>query len=338
MEKSLKKLTELIDSCSKILITSHIGPDGDSVSSCLLLSSILTANFPDKTNNISMEEVPYGLSFLPGIKKININPLAETIEDFKPDLLFFLDANNVSRVTRTPAEARDKITIYSPSVIIIDHHEKLDIEQNDLYINDWSPAVTLNIYDIFLEKLSLKKPKGYAQVAMTGIYTDTGGFVNRNLNYAKTFEIVPKLIADGADVETIANELNRISEKGLTVFKEFMNNLKLEDGYTYSFISDITASDSSPEGIEAIKQSADLIRSGFLKNVGQHKWGFIVYKDCLAPGSVYSASFRALTDNKDVSAIARKLGGGGHKPAAGAKFEAASLADAISKVLAAITE
>jgi nanoRNase/pAp phosphatase (c-di-AMP/oligoRNAs hydrolase) len=39
---------------------------------------------------------------------------------------------------------------------------------------------------------------------------------------------------------------------------------------------------------------------------------------------------------KDVSAIAASLGGGGHKGAAGAKFEAPSLESAISKVKAAI--
>ncbi|HET7528846.1 MAG TPA: DHH family phosphoesterase [Candidatus Saccharimonadales bacterium] len=332
------QLLKLINESQKILITAHIGPDGDSVSSSLLASLILHENFPEKTIQVVMEEEPRGLDFLLGIETIQVRPVPQSISDYHPDLLIILDANTVNRITRYPDQARDSIAQAAPKVVIIDHHEPKGVENNDLYINDFSPAVTFDIFDLFIQKLGLKKPAGYAQLAMTGIYTDTGGFVNRNLNYKKTFEALPKLIEDGADIEKIASAVNRISDKGYEFFKIFIENLKLEKDYTYTFLPDESLKDNGEDILEAVKESSDLIRSSFLRTIGGRGWGFIVYKDLLAPEQLYSVSFRSLSTGKDVSLLAAKLGGGGHKPAAGAKIKAASVNEALEKIRQAISQ
>ena len=51
-----------------------------------------------------------------------------------------------------------------------------------------------------------------------------------------------------------------------------------------------------------------------------------------------SVSLRSVYESTDVSQIANKLGGGGHKPAAGAKIEAKNLEEAIQKVQDAILD
>jgi len=336
MQDEVKKLQRLIENAGKILIASHIGPDGDAVASSLLLYKIFKLNYPQTPLQIALEEKPYGLDFLPGVNELEAKPLLETLEAFKPDLLIILDANNVNRISRRPDEVREYIKSSGLKLVIIDHHEPENIEANHLYINSSSPAVTLDVYEIFFQELSYEKPDGYAQIAATGIYTDTGGFINRNLNYRKTFEVIPKLIADGADLEEIANNLNRISENGFKVLRELIDNTGFGDGYTFSYISDEVA--RNPENLEAIRQATDIFRSEFLRNIDSRSWGFIIYRDSLATNATYSASFRAVSGGQDVSKIAGKLGGGGHKPAAGAKFEANSLEEAIKKVQSVIME
>jgi phosphoesterase RecJ-like protein len=337
MNVEVKTLKGLLDSAKSILITSHIGPDGDSISSTLLLLKILKLNYAAKEVNAVAEERPYGLDFLDGLSEIKIQPLPDALNELIPDLLIILDANTVSRVTRHPEAARRYIKERNLKTIIIDHHEPAGIEDNELYINNSSPAVTLDIYEIFLQKLGMKKPDGYAQIAVTGIYTDTGGFVNRNLNYRKTFDVLPELIEAGADIEKVANNLSRMSGKGYGLFKLFIDNMELETEYAFTYLPDGIL-DSKPQTIEAVKQAADLVRSGFLRTIGQRNWGFIVYEDVLAPEHTYSVSFRAISDTRDVSAIARRLGGGGHKPAAGAKIEASSVKEAMAAVKRAIEE
>jgi phosphoesterase RecJ-like protein len=86
----ISKLKELLESSGKILITSHISPDPDSVSSMLLLGTTLELNYPDKQINIVSEELPDDLEFLSGYSKIRKQPLIEAIEE--TDLIIMVDA------------------------------------------------------------------------------------------------------------------------------------------------------------------------------------------------------------------------------------------------------
>jgi phosphoesterase RecJ-like protein len=330
MDEHVTELQRLISDARIILITSHIGPDGDSVCSSVLLSKILKTSFPDKTVVVSMEEKALGLDFIEGVKEIVCQPLAESLLSHQPDLFIILDANTVDRLTRDPDKARKALASIDAKIAIIDHHEPQSPDSPAAHINNASPAVTLDIYEIFIEKLKYEKPAGYAQTTATGIYTDTGGFVNRNSNYRKTFETMPKLIADGADLEAINSQLSRISPEGFQVLKELINHTSLQTDHTFSYISDQTT--AGQEALEAVRQATDIFRSEFLRNITGRPWGYIVYRDVLAPRQTYAVSFRALGEAKDVSILARQLGGGGHKPAAGAKIEAGSVDEAINKV------
>lgn len=334
MDEEVNKLKELIETSERILITSHIGPDGDSVSSSLLLYKLIKLNYPNKKVSVSMEEQPVGLDFLLSDNVIEFQPLQTALSSQPADLLIVLDANALHRISRHPDVVQEFLNNSSIKIAVIDHHEGLDILGADLHINDLSPAVTLDIYDIFIERLKLKKPEGYAQITLTGIYTDTGGFVYRNLNFKRVFEVVPKLLADGGDLEELVNNLNVISEKGLSILGELMTNTRFEKEYIYSFISDETA---ILENHEPLVQAEDIFKSQFLRSVEGRVWGFIVYKDVMT-ANIYTVSFRAQSGKKDVSTMAAKLGGGGHKPAAGAKFEATDVQAAVNKVLEAIEQ
>jgi phosphoesterase RecJ-like protein len=325
----IEELKQLIEESDTILITSHISPDGDSVSSSLLLYRTLKTNFPNKKITVSMEEQPFGLSFLDGYDDIKFQPLSQAISVEQPDLLFVLDANVLGRLTR-----QTDTSLGSTKIVVIDHHEGTPMAAT-LVINNSSPAVTLDIYEIFIEQLALSKPENYAQTALTGIYTDTGGFVHRNLNFNKVFDVVPKLIADGADLEKLVSDLSLISQDGLTVLAELLSNIVYTDGYIYSYISDETA---RPAKHEALVQASNSFRNNYIRYVEGRPWGFLVQKDVAVDSNIYSVSFRAQTDAVDVSLIAKQLGGGGHKPAAGAKFAASSIQEALDKVLSAIEQ
>lgn len=329
-----QKLDELITSAKSILVTSHISPDGDAVSSSLLLSRLIRLNRPDKSVTVTLEEEPHGLGFLHDYNQIKFQPLDKALETSSPDLFIILDANALHRLTRNLTAVEQYLEAKRPKTVVIDHHEGMEFPAPDIYINNKSPAVALDIYDIFINKLGYKKPEGYAETALTGIYTDTGGFVHRNLNFKQTFEVVPKLIADGADIESLANNLSIISEQGLKLIGELVDNTSFESDYIYTYISDKSA---TPANHEAIVEAVEAFRSHFLREVKGRAWGFIVQRDVKAPDThTYSVSFRAVSGAKDVSEIAARLGGGGHKPAAGAKFEAASVTDALAKVQEAI--
>jgi phosphoesterase RecJ-like protein len=175
---------------------------------------------------------------------------------------------------------------------------------------------------------------------MLGILSDTFRFRYDNPLHKETFRIVSELIDAGASIEKLESRLNRYSKPQMQVLAHLAENIIANDeaGFSYSWVYDDFAKKWIEQGnsTEDFKAGCELFVNQFIRNIDQNLWGFIVYQDFSAGDRNYSVSFRSDGGQKDVSAIAKSLGGGGHKPAAGAKFEAAGMMDAINKVLDAI--
>src|SRR5437016_13425589 len=101
----VSRFGKLLREAEKILITSHISPDPDAISSVLLLGRTLMENFPTKHVLMSLEEKPSrDLSFLAGYSQIVFKPVVETLGSFIPDLLAVVDANNYARISRNDSD------------------------------------------------------------------------------------------------------------------------------------------------------------------------------------------------------------------------------------------
>jgi phosphoesterase RecJ-like protein len=336
----IKKLKQLIENSGRILITSHISPDPDAVSSVLLLMRTLKLNFPHKTIHAALEEEPSDLDFLQGYQALEFKPLSKELEAFKPDLFILLDGNNYERASRKDGQKiRDYVAANRPATVVIDHHEEAGKDDVDIFINRQSPSTVQDIYRICFDELGFKKPAGSAQTAMTGFYADTGGFVYLKAGQSdKVFGFADKLVNDGADVESVKYRLESYSEADMAVIGELAGNIAHDGDYTYSYLNDnfVAGWLSSGHSHSDLQRGTNMFLNGFIRNIDGRRWGFIVYKNSLEGDDIYSASFRSQAGQPDVSAIARQLGGGGHKPAAGARFEARSIEDAVHGVKAVI--
>jgi phosphoesterase RecJ-like protein len=340
-DSDIKKFDDLINSSDRILITTHVGPDPDAFSSLLLLGTTLEANFPQKLIVMSAEEQTGGLSSLAGYQNIKVQPLEQIINTADPNLIILVDSMNFKRCTRGDAQAvADLVKSKGIKLAIIDHHEQKDVQPNDVYINNGSPAAVQEVYELLFNNLGLKKPEGYAQTTMLGLYSDSGGFINQNPRYKESFNLAIDLIASGADLELVNNLINSHTLAEMKGLAELANNLASEQDYNYSFISDEFTQKWQSQGkaFEELKIGISNFVNIYIRNTNGRKWGFVVYKDLAASDSTYGVSLRAISGTKNVAEIASKLGGGGHIPAAGAKFEAGSIEEAINKVKEAISE
>lgn len=344
MEAEIIKFSSLLETAKRILITSHISPDPDAVSSVLLLGRALKENFHDKEIVMVMEEQPLNdLSFLHGYDLIKFAPLSETFIDVEPDLFVILDANNYERIAREEgqqirslvAKRKEKLT-----TIIIDHHELEGREDVDIFINNKRPACAEEVYTLCFEQLCLEKPEGYAETALLGIISDTQRIRFDHPGYRETYRIVSDLQDAGASVEKLEARLEHHNKNELEVISHLAANITSHDGYTYSFISDELLNDwqAKSKPVADLKNATELFVNTFIRSFEGNNWGFIIYPELVAGPGWWGVSFRALSGGKDVASIANKLGGGGHKPAAGAKIEAKSVEDAIKKVKQAIAE
>ena len=324
------------------MITAHVSPDPDAVASVILLGTTLKLNYPDKEIKLVLEEEPANLDSLTGYDQIEFMPIAKALNDFAPQLFFLLDGNNYERCSRHDGQKiRDYLRENSVKTVVIDHHELADKDEVDIFINNGSMATAQDVYDICFHQLKLKPPQDYAQIAMVGLYADSGGFAySKGNNEDSVFDLAKELVNHGAKIEDAKNFLSQYNDADIQVLNELLTNLSSTQDYTYSFLGDqfIKEWSSSGKSQAELKTGVGTFLNEYLRNIDGRQWGLIVFKNTLDGDDMYSVSFRAVNGVKDVAQIARRLDGGGHKPAAGGKVQAANLEDAIQKVKEAIAK
>lgn len=342
MEQQIKELKTLLESSERILITSHISPDPDAVSSVLLLGTTLMQNYPDKTVVMALEERPTrDLSFLAQYSKIQFESLLRTAMELKPDLLIMVDAMNFERCSRADSKAlRASAKDLGVRIVVIDHHEELDIEPSAVYLNKKNPATAQELYEILFYDFEFKKPEGYAQTTLLGIISDTARHKYDNPRHRQTYKVVSELLDAGASIEQLENKTDRYTAEQLKAFAVLAANIKDSGkGYTYAYMDEsfMSESMSKEDKMASLKTAAEIFTSQFARNYEANNWGFVVYPELASGPGIYAVSFRSVSGGVDVAALAHKLGGGGHKQAAGAKIQARTVEEAIQKVQQAIT-
>lgn len=341
MTELVKQFESLINSSEKILVITHVGPDPDAFTSLLLMGTTLELNYPDKQIMMSSEELTGDLKFLAGYEKVKLQPLQVAIDRGKPDLVVMVDAMNLARCTRGDAsKISANLKAAGTKLAIIDHHEQVGVEPNDFYLNQASPAAVQDVYEVLFDQLGLKKPQGYAETTMLGLYSDTGGFIYENPRHKDTFRLVDQLIDAGASIEKIKNLLDSYSQGSMEVLAELCGNLVCEKEYSYSFVSDDFTDTwlRAGKSFDELKLAVGHFANSYIRNIGGRTWGYVIYRDLPGGANIYGVSLRAIGGTKDVAAIAQALGGGGHKPAAGAKVKASGAKDVVAMVKAAIQQ
>jgi len=339
-----KQFLDFLDKSQKILVTSHISPDPDAVCSTLLLGETLAHNFPDKEVKMVLEEKPARrLDFLDGYQGIEFQPIFGVFKGFEPDLFVLLDAPNYERCSRNDGDLlRRLIDDQKTSTTIIDHHEEYDRDEVDVYINNRRPATAQEVYELVFEKLELKKPDGYAPTTLLGIISDTARHKFDNPVHRETYRIVSDLLDAGASIEELETKMDRYDSYQLEVLNNLIGHTTDSgQGYTYSYIDDDFTENWLKDGkpVDSFKLGFEEFTNNYLRNFKQNLWGFAVYKEMVAGADgLYGVSFRSVSGAQDVSKIAYRLGGGGHKPAAGAKVEAASVEEAVELTKKAIAD
>src|SRR5947209_5893319 len=134
-DDQISKFKGLIDNSSRILITSHISPDPDAVSSAALLNAALRQQYPDKQITAVLEEEPADLGFIEGYQDITFELVLESLQKFQPELFILLDGNNFERCSRHDGIAiRDFIRSKGIRLAIIDHHELAGSDPAEVFI------------------------------------------------------------------------------------------------------------------------------------------------------------------------------------------------------------
>jgi len=333
------KLKKLIQKSRKILITSHISPDPDAECSALAVYYVLKQLYPEKQIRVSLypQKLP-NLEFLSGHNKIEEVDLGCILHEFNPDILIFLDNNNYSMFSKNPDLIRELAE--KSKLILIDHHYRNEVDPQfikaDLEINSGRSSTCEEIYFSFVKDAEEAKvlDQKLADILLLGILSDTGRFLYSNAYLGDTFATTLALVDSGASIGRLTEKLLRMSPYELIIHSELNRNVVFKDDFMYTFISDKFYNLNIKDKIDnaTYKKACHSWISVYLGNVGNALWGFVVTKDESVYKNMYSVSLRAVPDYKDVSKIALKFGGGGHKNAAGFKIESNGVDTVLRKI------
>ena len=311
-EKIVDEIKRRIDEAGNILLTSHTRPDGDAIGSLLGLGSILKQN--NKEVQMVLEDgVPSNFHHLQGSGEIR-----KSIKDGF-DVSIILDCSDLERV----GSVLEKDSV---PTINIDHHvTNLNFAEINL-VNTKDPATTV-ILTKLCGALDLSISPSAAEAFLTGIITDTIGFRTNNMN-PETMRIAADLMELGADLPTLYKKsLLDISYQAARLWGAGLSAIQVEDRLLWTTL---TQSDREEVGYYG-KDDADLVN--FLSSIKDADV-FIIFIE--QPDGTVKVSWRS-RNKYDVSKIASKFGGGGHKPAAGAMING-TLETAKSEVLKATRE
>jgi bifunctional oligoribonuclease and PAP phosphatase NrnA len=200
-EDLITKTRKAIDSVDKIVIVSHVGPDGDAIGSALALWHYLMTIEKEPVVIVPTTFASF-LSWLPGAECVLVYEDNKEKSDeliAAAELIFTLDFNQASRMAKMAAAV---INAPAPK-ILVDHHLHPD---NFAKVTISYPEISSTSELIFrlicrlgdFSQINL----ACAECIYTGMMTDTGGFTY-NSNGQEIYIIIAELIKLGVDKDDI---------------------------------------------------------------------------------------------------------------------------------------
>ncbi len=287
----------------RFLLTAHEGPDGDALGSLLGMHQLLRLLGKDSVMFLAAKEFPLPVEY-------RFLPLEEVFHEPPADMadrtVVFLDCGNIDRM---PV---DFLTEGGNTVINIDHHHD-NTRFGDYNLVQVGASSTAEIvYDLAV-LLGVRLTSEMASALYVGLVTDTGKFMYESTT-AHTHRVVAELIEAGVDIddtyrrlyEHVPLEKVRLVSRALDQIHRYCDERLV---MTYITSADYKATGAGEEMTEGVIDH--------LRSIDGAKVAAVV-RDLGERGrAARKVSLRSSEGDVDVSAIARKRGGGGHKRAAG---------------------
>jgi bifunctional oligoribonuclease and PAP phosphatase NrnA len=289
----------------KLVVVAHENPDGDALGSLIGMQGILSAIGKDCLMFIAERDLP-----LP--EEYNWFPLHELVSEPPPDIaqrtIVFLDCGNVER---NPAVAFRRPGTH---ILNIDHHhDNTRFGTVNLVVPEASCTAEI-VWDL-MNELEVEPTLTVAEALYVGLITDTGRFMYENTG-RRAHLMAASLIDAGVDVHGVYRRVYEGLPYGkLALLARGLANIERYDEGRLT-LTVLTAADFSDSGAEESYSEGvvDHLRAVQGTEVAALVRDRIGDPDATATRKV---SLRSGNDRIDVSAIARALGGGGHKQAAG---------------------
>lgn len=324
-----ERFDTIIQSVRRIVLASHVNPDGDAIGSVLAMSEFLRMRGHD-VKMVLANDFPGFLHWMPDSDEIIVfekDPEACKNAIAEAECIMMLDFNNLSR----SGILHNEIGKTRVPKVLVDHHRDPDenyfyCSYSDVCVSSASEIVAEIILHYGKENLS----KNMATNLLVGIMTDTGCFAH-SMYHPRTFEMCSMLIEKSMPYMLIHQLVyDTMSENRLRLLGfSISDRLEVLDAYSTAIIalskSDLERFDyhnGDTEGVVNFPLSMDKITMSVLITERQDQ---------------IRLSFRSKGDFSVHDVANKHFKGGGHANAAGGTLTC-SFEEAIAKLKAVLPE
>ena len=308
MTADLDAVAEAIRSHDRFVVTTHENPDGDALGSILGMSLALEQLGKDAVMYL-FGTVPlpheYGFMELDGIRRTPPDDAAERV-------VLALDCANERRLGPDSG-----LLERAPLVVDIDHHhDNTRFGAVNLVVPDASSTGEI-LRDVFAT-LDVRLTPEIAEALYIAVVTDTGRFQYANTT-PRALRLAAELVEAGANVHRVFQDVyENVAFAKIKLLARALDKARVVEGGRI-IVSDLERSDFHAAGAE--EPFAEGIID-FLRAVEGTELVALIREPPTQNGPTRRISLRTRAEGIDVSAIARKSGGGGHRQAAGFSSEA----------------
>jgi phosphoesterase RecJ-like protein len=308
-ENDLAAVVEALRSHDRFLVTTHENPDGDALGSLLAARLGLAQLGKDAVMAL------HGNAPLPG--EYAFMELEELRRDWPDDadtrVLLALDCANETRIADPSILERVQL------VIDVDHHHDNSRFGDVNLIVPRASSTGEVLRDVFRE-LGVELTPEIAEALYIALVTDTGRFQYTNTT-PKALRLAAELVEAGADVHRIFQGVyESVQFAKLKLLVRALDRAQVYEGgaIVVSYLlrtdfTDVGAAEPYSEGIIDYLRAVEGAEMAVLIREPPRRDG---------AGPTRRISLRSSVDELDVSAIARRSGGGGHRQAAGFSSDA----------------
>ena len=304
----LAEVAAAIRDHDRFFVTTHENPDGDALGSLMAMTLAL--------RELGKDAVMYLFGEVPIPKEYEFMQFAGLVRGPNPDssevVVVALDCANERRLG-------PENTLLEKAQLVVDidhHHDNTRFGKVNLIVGHASSTGEI-LADVFHELGVVLTPE-IAEALYIAVVTDTGRFQYANTT-AKALRLAAELVEAGADVHRVFQGVyENVAFAKLKLVARALENAEVFEGGRV-VVSHLEREDFDAAGAEE-PYSEGII--DYLRAVEGAELAALIREPPTANGPTHRISLRTTEADLDVSAIARKSGGGGHRQAAGFSSEA----------------
>lgn len=312
---SIRDVLSFLDRYSVYFVVGHREPDGDCVSSQLVLASWLGRR---GKKAVLLSSGPFTRVEIAGYKDrfLDVAPFPSP-----GTAMVVLDCSSLSRV----GSILDGLPASMP-VAFVDHHAAGEAAGEARYVDGSSPAVAYQVQTL-IEAAGDEPTREEAELLLFGLCTDTGFFRHLDERSEAVFGAVSRLVGYGASPKRAFDMMNggKPFESRILMGLLLSRSERLYGGkliVTWMGLEDM-------DRFGLVGRDSDMLYQ-LLMTVEGMEAAVVVRQETPGECTVGFRSRAAI----DVSAVAAQFGGGGHRLAAGLHIHG-ELADVRAKIVAA---